>query len=472
MGSLPIISDPKTRQAEFHIGYIWVALAMAVCAGFAIGAHTSFVIGFDFPLGKGFYSFIQTHGHLQLVGWAGLFIIGISLHLIPRLASVPLSHPRWIPWILWLMAAGLLLRSIGHSVLPYLAGGDFSVPVSWLVAGSGLLEWCGIVMYVSLLTRTLRGLGDVRMQPALRSVRPFFGMMVTGWLLYATLNLILLVAMAVRKDIVVDQGWNQFAIQIFIGLVLLPVAFAFSIRMLPLYLTLRAPDWPVRGTAYVYLVSFCLQVVPLSPLLSGLALGPARFVSNLGMLLRGGVILWFVWQFDILTRRYEPWTAKQDVQPSANRRPTRLGLADYGEFGRFERLVYAAYTWLVLAACFEVLDGGAALFGFPPPVGTDAVRHMYVLGFITLLIFGVSVRLIPGLLKKKCVASAPLVEATLWLGNTAAVCRVVPLIMPLGVFEALPASLVAAQSAFALSGVIGLGAIVCLAINLWKTAVG
>ncbi len=116
MRSLPAISDTKTRQVKFRIGYIWVALATAICAGFAIGAHLSFVIGYDFSLGEGFYSFIQTHGHVQLVGWAGLFIIGVSLHLIPRLASVPLTHPHWIPRILWLMTTGLLLRAIGHTV--------------------------------------------------------------------------------------------------------------------------------------------------------------------------------------------------------------------------------------------------------------------------------------------------------------------------------------------------------------------
>ncbi|MFQ5933808.1 MAG: hypothetical protein ACE5KI_04125, partial [Dehalococcoidia bacterium] len=136
MSPLPIVSDPKTRQAEFQIGFIWVALATAVGAGFAIGAYLAFVIGYDIPLGKGFYSLIQDHGHVQLVGWAGLFIIGISLHLIPRLASVPLAHPQWIPRILWLMVAGLLLRSVGHTVVPYLAGGVFFVPVNWLVAGS------------------------------------------------------------------------------------------------------------------------------------------------------------------------------------------------------------------------------------------------------------------------------------------------------------------------------------------------
>ena len=471
MRSLPIVSDPKTRQAEFQIGYIWFALGTAIFAGFAIGAHSSFVIGFGFPLGEGFYSFIQTHGHVQLVGWAGLFIIGISLHIIPRLASVPITHSQWVPRILWLMAAGLLLRSIGHSVLPYLAGGDFFVPVNWLVAGSGLLEWCGIVVYVALLIKTVRGVGGASGQPALLSVRPYFGMMLAGWILYASLNLILLLHMAIQMDIVVNRAWNEFAVEVFIGLVLLPVAFAFSVRMLPLYLTLRSPDWPVRAIAYAYLLSLCLQVIPASPFLSELTPEIAGSISSLGMVLKGAIVVWFVWQLDLLTRRHDPWTVKRDVQPSPDRRPTRPGLPDYGEFGRFERLVYAAYTWLVLAAFFEILLGATALFGYPPPMSGDAIRHMYLLGFITHLIFGVSVRVIPGLLMKKRLASTPLVDATLWLGSTAVVCRVLPLIIPSGLFETIPASVEVAQTAFAFSGIIGLGAVVCLATNLWKTAV-
>jgi hypothetical protein len=324
-------------------------------------------------------------------------------------------------------------------------------------------------MYVSLLITTLRGVGDIRRQPALLSVRPYFGMMLAGWILYASLNLGLLVDMALREAIIVNQGWNAFAVQIFIGLVLLPVAFAFSVRMLPLYLTLRAPDWPVRGTGYAYLLCVGLQVVPTAPPLFELAPEIVSFLSSLGMLLKGGVIVWFVWQFDILTRQYDPWTVKRELQPGPERRPTRPGLPDYGEFGRFEQLVYAAYTWLVLAACFEILDGGAALFGYPPPVSGDVIRHLYLLGFITHLIFGVSVRLIPGLLKKKCVARPLLVDATLWLGSTAVVCRVVPLILPLDLFEAIPASVVMAQTAFAFSGIIGLAAVTCLGINLWRT---
>jgi len=108
----PHAAAPGRQHTEFHPGYIWVALATAIVAGFAIGAYLAFVVGYGFPLGAGFSSLIQVHGHVQLVGWAGLFIMGVSLYFIPRLASVPLPHSRWIAPMLWLMATGLFLRGI------------------------------------------------------------------------------------------------------------------------------------------------------------------------------------------------------------------------------------------------------------------------------------------------------------------------------------------------------------------------
>jgi uncharacterized protein involved in response to NO len=467
MKSLPVVSDPRTTQAEFQIGYVWVALATAVLAGFAIGAHLAFVIGFDFPLGRGFAGLVQTHGHVQLVGWAGLFIIGISLHIIPRLASVPIGNPRWIHAVLWLMAAGLLLRALAHPIVAY--RGESAIGY-WAVAGSGLLEWGGVGIYVALLLQTLQGVRGATRQPAFLSVRPFFATMLAGWGLYTSINLLLLFGMARRGDTVMDPAWNQFAIEVFTGLVLLPVAFAFSVRMLPLYLRLRAPDWPVRGTAYAYLVCLGVQMIPAMPLVSGPDPELAHTVSSLGSVLKGGVILWFVWQLDILTRCRDAWTVNREVSPLPDKRPTRWGLPDYGEFGRFERLVYAAYAWLVLAALSEMLVGGVNLLGRPMPIATDAVRHMVLLGFITHLIFGVSVRVIPGLLKKRCVASVRLVDATFWLGSIAAACRILPVLAPASVIDAIPGGTRVAAAAFGVSGMIGLAAVTCLAINVWKTA--
>ena len=458
------------KHATFHTGFIWAALTAALGAGLPIGAHLTFVLGFGFPLGRGFASFVQTHGHIQLIGWAGLCIMGISLHFVPRLAGVPIARPPWLARILWLMAAGLVLRSVSHAVLPYLTATSALLPVAWLAAVSGGLEWLGILLYVGLLLSTLRGAGDLRQHSALRAVRPYFGMMVSGWLLYACINLGLLIHMALAQAMVVHQAWQHFAVESFLGLVLLPVAFASSVRMLPLYLRLPVADWPVRGTAYAYLVAILLHVVPGAPGLLRLAPQVAADLSHLGMLLKGGVILWFVWQLDVLTRRRVPSTVHCTRQPGAERRPTRPGLPDYSEFGRFDRLVSMAYVWLVLAAVSEAVSGIAALAGGAFLINSSAIRHMYLLGFITQLIFGMAVRMLPGFMQQRRIASPALVEATLWLGNAAAVCRVLLFVVPPAVLQMLPESMLVARTAFAISGLLGFAAVWCLAVNLWQTS--
>jgi hypothetical protein len=292
-------------------------------------------------------------------------------------------------------------------------------------------------------------------------------MMLAGWVLYACLNLGLLGHMAMHRSVVVHQAWNEFAVESFIGLVLLPVAFAFSIRTLPLYLRLAVPDWPVRGTAYAYLGALTLQVLPTAPPLAVLTLRGMSGLTSLGTLLKGGVILWFVWQLDVLTHPREPLPRQRQQHAERTHRPNPL---PHGAFGRFERLIYAAYVWLALGAFGEVGAGAAALLGQPGFGMGNAVRHIYLLGFNTMLIFGMAVRMLPGFLQQRQVARPALVNATFWLGNAATVCRVLLFVLPPAILQGVPASLAMARSAFAVSGLLGLAAVWCLAVNMWQTA--
>lgn len=458
-----------TKHAEFQMGFIWSAMAIALFIGFAIGAHLTFVIGYSFSLGDGFVSFIQTHGHVQLVGWVGLFIMGISLHFIPRLAGVPIANKKRPRWILSLLVSGLILRSLGQSILPYLAESSTFTLLSWLLVGSGLLEWLGVLLYAVLLVEIFRRGRTQGKHPAVVSVAPFFGMMLSGWLIYATSNFFLILRMVLSKSVVVDQAWNEIAIQSFTGLVLLPIAFAFSVRTFPLYLRLSPPSRYVRAIAWVYLFSLCLQLLPTLPPLLSLAPRLSLMLSQSGGVLKGAAILWFVLELDILTRLKQPWTVNRVLQPSTGRRPTRTGLPDYGEFGRFERLIYSAYLWLTLGALFEVVSGVTLLFGRPVLHSTDAVRHIYLLGFISNLIFGMAVRMMPGFLHRKRIASPQLVEATFWLSNSAAAGRVLPLLLPHTLFFSIPLSMEIAMTVFAFSGIFGIVAVFCLTINLRKT---
>jgi uncharacterized protein involved in response to NO len=465
-GAMEAGAAPVRRQVAFRAGFVWVPLAAAIFAGFGLAAHLSFVIGFGFQLGPAFPALVQAHGHAQLVGWAGMFVMGVSLHFIPRLASVPLTHPRWVGAILWLTGTGLALRIVGQLVLAYGVGPVPLDVLRWLVVASGILEGAGILLYLVLVIGSVRGTGDIRTQPAFGAVRPFFGMMVVGWLVYASVNLIGLVDMGLRGRASVNHAWNAFAVQSFIDLVLLPVAMAFSVRLFPMFLALSAAFWPVRGTAYAYLVGACLQLV--TPVLAPFGLeGRARdLIVGFGGLTKGCVILWFVWGLDLLTRRRPVERPARFLQIGPERPPTRPGLPDFGEFGRFELLVYSAYLWLVGAALYEIANGAGILMDGSVVVGPSVVRHMYLLGFITLLIFGVSVRMLPGFVNKRAVALPALVLATFWLGNTAALFRVIPLILPVLVTDLTPAVGRLAQCAFGLSGILALAAVILLSINL------
>lgn len=457
------------KQAEFRIGFIWWALGLAIFAGFALGAHVVSVIGLGLSLGNWYYPYVQAHGHIQLIGWAGLFIIGISLHFIPRLAGVPVANPKRIDHILALIAAGLLLRFLTIALLPYFTGLGFDI-LSWLAVASGMLEVFGILLYLSALLQTIKSVPELQKRPALKSVQPFFLMMFVGWLLYPLANLVLLIDMANAGAMILNQSWNELAIQIFINLVLLPVAFAFSVRMFPLYLRLPVIDWSVRSIALSFIFAVGLQLIPALPPIAVLPTPMPSILSAVGQILKGGIILWFIWKLDLLTRRRNPWTVHRIFHPGPERRPTREGLPDYGEFGRFELLVYAAYIWLIFSAVIEVLLGIAILTKWAFPVSTDALRHLYLLGFITHLIFGMAPRMIPGFLKKKQVARPKLVATTFWLGSIAVVSRVLPLFVPPNLSETFPLIALVAQTAFALSGIFGMVAVVCLAINLLHTA--
>lgn len=271
------------KQAEFQIRFIWWALGIAIFAGFAIGAHVASVIGLDLPLGPGFQAYIQTHGHLQLMGWAGLFIVGISLHFIPRLAGAPITQPRRLEAILWTLSAGLVLRFVAHSILPYAPSAVFYRTLALLIVLSAVIECAGVLLYLTTLRATIRQGEVLSNPPALQQIKPFFQFMLAGWLLYPILNLILVLNMALNGAVALDPPWNEFAVNLFVALILLPVAFAFSIRMFPLYLRLPPIDWRVPPLAWAFLATACLHYLPtLPPVLTWPTQVP-YWISNLGM---------------------------------------------------------------------------------------------------------------------------------------------------------------------------------------------
>jgi hypothetical protein len=187
-------------------------------------------MGFGWDLPSFYHMWVQVHGHMQLIGWTGLFIIGVSLYFMPRFIKVPLPYPGLTKWILPAISIGLIVKTVALFTIPYIDNGRAVQPLTALVRIGAASEWIGVMLYVFLLVALYRL--KPRTYEGLRSVQPFFVLMVTGFSVYSTLHLI----QYFLYDVTARMPWSAFSIDVFIRLVLFPVAFAFTVRTFPLFI--------------------------------------------------------------------------------------------------------------------------------------------------------------------------------------------------------------------------------------------
>src|SRR5581483_4975700 len=68
--------------------FLWAATLLALVGGFGLGGSLFLhQTAWRFPAA-------QAHGHLQLFGWAGLLVLGVGLHFLPRLRGTRLVAPE------------------------------------------------------------------------------------------------------------------------------------------------------------------------------------------------------------------------------------------------------------------------------------------------------------------------------------------------------------------------------------------
>lgn len=275
--------------------------------------------------------------------------------------------------------------------------------------------------------------------------------------LASIINLINCVSALSNSDFVPSSG-DQVNVTLGLFGFLVPVALALSSRMLPLYARIQPfPTHLLRVLALVYFMGVVCWLPGL--ILPGML---SSFFNALGQFLVGGVVLIFTGYFLYLIRHRAQVSARiASLAPNPQEMQERVQQRRREErrtYGPYVGLVGSAYLWGALGALLLVGDALASLLFGALPVTLDAIRHSFAIGFITLLICGISVRMIPGF-SSKMIASPRLVTATLLLGNLATLLRVGSLLLA----PILPGF----ELFFALSGPIGLALIICLTINLW-----
>ncbi len=422
--------------------FVWASLAAAATAGFGYGAAVFAASAANAPFGPWWVALTQAHGHVQLFGWGGLMVLGVGFHFLPRLRGAPLIGAGLQPWVLGLLGAGLALRAIAQ---PWQGLAATPAPVLGLaVAASSILEMLGAGLAVAMLTMTMRSGPPLRQRPGLVAVLPYLVASFAALLLAMAVNAAAAVVSAGAGSALLPDWGDRISTTLGLVGFLTSASIAVSARTFPLFLGLRVPSPALLRLLFLpFLVGLLLQVASEAISISA-AQGAGDLLVGLAFLASPVAL---------------------QIVPTARRRAGKAPASDVHYLKAVEWLLVPAYLWLMVAGILEIL-GGLVLFGLGLPIPGDVVRHALGSGFVTLLILGMAARMLPGFGGKR-LANVGLLWATVWLGNSSALLRIVPmLVLASGASTSVSDYL---TSALALSGVLGVAAVVCLAVNLART---
>ena len=188
MRSLPLTSPDDQNHVSFArtAPYLRAALLLGSGGGFALASILTLTPLSGIPLGTWWAALVQTHGHLQLFGWAGLFVVGVALYFLPRLRGAPLAWPALLPWVLGVLISSLILRFLSQPLL---------VVTGWflwalLLVLSGVLEALALpAILLMLVHTTLRRSVSTSTLEGIHSIAPFILSAFVGLALAGILNL-------------------------------------------------------------------------------------------------------------------------------------------------------------------------------------------------------------------------------------------------------------------------------------------
>ncbi len=415
--------------------FVQLSLAFALSGGFLVGGALFAARSLGIPAGSWWTSAGQAHGHIQLIGWAGLMVFGVGFHFLPRLRGVPLASPHLTRPVLALLTIGLLLRVLIQPALAAGTGGAITGILSIALVLSGLFELAGATLAIAILVRTLRQRAVQKKRVDQGPVFAFFLVAFISFWLALAVNAIGLLLAARNATGMLSPGMDSLTVALALYGFLIPVAAAMSSRTFPLYFQ----TFPPRN--HLLVAGLAALIIGLGFRLAGDFFG-ASWAGGTGRIALAAAIIIFCVGLGIFGKRRQ--LPRKTVQPLSD--PLQLH-------------AITAYGWLAIAAALLLLEG-LGMLGLPVPALTpDAERHAIGAGFVTILILGVGAHLLPGFARLP-LRSRKLTWGTLVLGNLAALLRVAPVLFASHGFGTLPAAILAG------AGLAGVITIALFAINV------
>ncbi len=380
--------------------FLMTSLAIALVVGVTSGIAAAMTGGGWGALrGEAWLALVQTHGHVQVFGYLGLFIMGIAYHVLPRFKGQPPPGRRIVLGSYALMLSGVTLRMLaqphGQGFLRWMLGA--SAPLE--LAGAGIFAW-----YVA------RGFWRAR------DKREGFDRYVVagaGWLVLAlAINAYLVIRAAVRGERLLPAAGDAALLEaVAYGFVVFFVL-GVSFRALPFFLSLRPVHARLRDAAFAMLIVAVPLRVAATWAPQFTAAGWARDATYASTFAAALAIVAAV----VALRVFEP---ADGAAPPVEAQPA------------YRPMVQVAYAWLLAGVSLDVywrlreLDGG-----YTPMYAAGAVRHAFLLGFATLMIMAMAYRVVP-VFSGRPLRWPTLVPASFGLVGAAAVLRVAPVALTL-----------------------------------------
>jgi uncharacterized protein involved in response to NO len=292
-------------------------------------------------------AWLQAHGHAQVFGWVGSFILGIGFYSIPKMRGGVKSSfaAAWVCWITWTIGAALR-----WAANVYLWEWRILLPFS------ALLELAGFLIF-------FRAVSQHRPEESGKAtLGPWIWVVISasvGLMLVLVTNLAGCFYVALRGATpAFPHVFDQRYLALMAWGFLVPFVWGFSAKWMAVFLGLK----PLRPR--LLLVAVIVNLVGLALTLIGIgSAGIWLFVA--GTLLAIAALRMF--------------------EPSVNEPKIR------GVHSSFPFFVRGAYAWLVAAAALGVAavryDTSGGIWG--------ASRHAFTVGFISIMILSVGQRILP-----------------------------------------------------------------------------
>jgi uncharacterized protein involved in response to NO len=413
--SAAAVAVRETRLSRLLIAYISTGLAFMLLPGTFLGVWNLFAISSRRAPGSVSSAWVQAHGHAQIFGWIGTFILGIGFYSIPKLRRTKgFALPAaWTSWALW--TAGVSLRWVA---------GMYQWHWRTLLPVSAVFELAAFLIFFRCVSgHRPEGTGERKLDAwVLVVIAGSVGLLLA--LLANAGAALWLASTAASPELASEIDQRLLVLQTWGCLV--PTVWGFSARWLPVFLGLRA----VRARVL-------LRAVAANA--AGVAAALAGWSAASAVLLAAG----------IATAIH----ALRLIEPAE--RPAKIE----GVHSSYPIFIRLAYGWAAVAAALGIWSA----FAVNPTGIAGASRHALTVGFLALMVFAVGQRVLPAFSGMKLLFSRNLMFASLALLAGGCLLRVASEVLAYQHFAG------AAWRWLPVSAVLEMTAVSAFAVNLWVT---